>query len=120
MFKPILDKQGFKFININIEKDCKINHSNIIDLNSSLDKKFAFADTSAIMALSDKIITVDTSIVHLSGAMNCDTILLLNHDSEWRWFTNTEHSQWYPSIKIVRINKETKHLIIDKISSLLS
>ena len=52
----------------------------------------------------DILITIDTSIAHLAGAMGIRTYLMLPYDSEWRWFYNEKSTEWYNSIKIFREN----------------
>ena len=71
-------------------------------LNFDIDKEAAFVDTIAIMRNVDMVITIDTSITHLSGTMGVNTWLLLGATSDWRWFDNTEHSDWYQSVKIFK------------------
>jgi len=46
------------------------------------------------------VITVDTMIAHLAGAMNKPTWLLLKHDPDWRWAPQTGRSEWYPSVRL--------------------
>jgi len=60
-----------------------------------------FYDTAGIISELDLIISVDTSIVHLSGALNIPTwILLPAFDIDWRWPYKKNSSDWYPSAKI--------------------
>uniref|UniRef100_A0A6C0B4D0 Glycosyltransferase n=1 Tax=viral metagenome TaxID=1070528 RepID=A0A6C0B4D0_9ZZZZ len=96
---PVLDMENVSFINLNI--DSYMVHKHVIKLKYKLDEKEAFIDTAAIMKHLDLFITVDTSLVHLAGAMNIPTILLCIKDSEWRWF-NSEKCHWYPSVKIFK------------------
>lgn len=60
------------------------------------------ADTTALIAEMDLIITVDTSIVHLAGAMGRLTWLLLPHRYEWRWGLEGEGNHWYDSVRVLR------------------
>ena len=71
----------------------------ITDLCSAIDD---MADTAALMQQLDLVITVDTSIAHLAGALGIPTWLLLSTDSDWRWLTDRDDSPWYPSIQIFR------------------
>jgi hypothetical protein len=59
-------------------------------------------DTAAIMSLCDLIITNDTSVAHLSGAMGVQTWLLLKKFAEWRWSGEQESTFWYPSMRLFR------------------
>ena len=94
---PLLECDQFVFININI--DFKVQHRNV--LNFELDKTQPFIDTCAIIHCVDLVVTIDTSIVHLAGAMNAKTLLLLKKNSEWRWFDD-KVSRWYPAVTILK------------------
>ena len=61
-----------------------------------------FADTAAIMENLDLIISVDTSVVHLAGALGKNTWVLLPHSPDWRWMTERKDSPWYPTMKLFR------------------
>jgi len=61
-----------------------------------------FNETAALIDCLDLVITVDTSIAHLAGAMGKRAWLLLSENADWRWFMDTESSPWYPTIKIFR------------------
>ncbi len=62
----------------------------------------AFADTAAVMDVLDLVITSDTSIAHLAGALGKPVWLALKHVPDWRWHLNTEKSIWYPTMKLFR------------------
>jgi ADP-heptose:LPS heptosyltransferase len=59
-------------------------------------------ETAALIATLDLVITVDTSIAHLSGAMGVPVWLMLAHLSDWRWFEEREDCPWYPSARLFR------------------
>ncbi len=61
-----------------------------------------FADTAAIVANLDLVVSVDTSVVHLAGAMGKPVVLLDRYDNCWRWFSGRTDSPWYPSLRILR------------------
>ena len=50
----------------------------------------------------DVLITIDSAIAHLAGAMGVKTFLLLPYASEWRWFVETEKTDWYDSVRIFK------------------
>lgn len=62
----------------------------------------AFMDTAAIIKNLDLVITVDTSIAHLAGALGVRVWLLLNIESDVRWFLDRIDSPWYPTMRIFR------------------
>jgi tetratricopeptide (TPR) repeat protein len=59
-------------------------------------------DTAEILRGLEKVITVDTSVGHLAGAMGKPCWLLLPYKGDWRWLTGRTDSPWYPSIRIFR------------------
>ncbi len=61
-----------------------------------------FADTAAIIANLDIVLSVDTSVVHLAGALGKPVLLLDRYDNCWRWFSGREDSPWYPTLRILR------------------
>jgi ADP-heptose:LPS heptosyltransferase len=61
-----------------------------------------FDETAAIIANLDMIITVDTSIGHLAGAIGKPVWILLSKASDWRWLIDREDSPWYPSVRLFR------------------
>ncbi|MEL6109835.1 MAG: tetratricopeptide repeat-containing glycosyltransferase family protein [Planctomycetota bacterium] len=62
----------------------------------------AFTDTAAVMKNLDHVVSADTSVVHLAGALGVPTTLLLGKVPDWRWLRSGETTPWYPSLKLVR------------------
>lgn len=62
----------------------------------------AFIDTAAIMMNLDLIITSDTSIAHLAGALGRPAWVALKHVPDWRWLLDREDSPWYPTMRLFR------------------
>ena len=62
----------------------------------------AFLDVAAVMASLDLVITSDTSIAHLAGALGVPTWLALKRVPDWRWFLGREDSPWYRSMRLFR------------------
>jgi tetratricopeptide (TPR) repeat protein len=61
-----------------------------------------FADLAALISMLDLTVTVDTSVVHIAGALDKPALLLLDPGSDWRWPRSGDTVRWYPSVRIVR------------------
>jgi ADP-heptose:LPS heptosyltransferase len=60
------------------------------------------ADTAAVLALADLTIAVDTSVIHLAGAMGREAWVMLPFSPDWRWTLTGDHSPWYPRMRLFR------------------
>ena len=64
-----------------------------------------FLDTAAIMHSLDLVVSIDTSLAHLAGALACPVYVLLRHVPEWRWLLDREDTPWYPTMRLFRQKK---------------
>lgn len=72
----------------------------LIDLGSGIKD---FADTAALVDELDLVIAVDTSVVHVAGALNKPCWMMIpNYATDWRWLLEREDSPWYPSLRLFR------------------
>lgn len=71
----------------------------LIDLTENISD---FADTAALMANLNLVITIDTSVAHLAGALGVPTWVMLPFASDWRWHHSRDDSPWYPSMRLFR------------------
>ena len=75
----------------------------IVELGADLDAGAdAFLDTAAVMASLDLVISTDTSILHLAGALGRPSWAALTFSSEWRWLLERSDSPWYPTMRLFR------------------
>jgi Flp pilus assembly protein TadD len=74
----------------------------LVDFTSELTD---FADTAALIACLDLVITVDTAVAHLAGAMGKSVWVLLPFAPDWRWLLKREDSLWYPTMRLFRQKK---------------
>ena len=82
-----------------VDVDAMQRFRGMVDISSALTD---FEETAAIIANLDLVITVDTSIGHLSGAIGKPVWILLSKASDWRWLIDCEDSPWYPSARLFR------------------
>ncbi|GFO70873.1 hypothetical protein GMLC_44520 [Geomonas limicola] len=61
-----------------------------------------FGDTAALIANLDLVVSIDTALAHLAGALGVPTLLLLPWSCDWRWPAGRDHSPWYPSLRLYR------------------
>ncbi|NOT40333.1 MAG: tetratricopeptide repeat protein [Alphaproteobacteria bacterium] len=61
-----------------------------------------FGDTAAAIAGLDCVVTIDSAIAHLAGAMGKPTFVMLSHAGEWRWLEKRTDSPWYPTLALIR------------------
>ncbi len=71
----------------------------IIDLTEQLTD---FSDTAALVSCLDLVISVDTSVVHLTGALGIPVWTMLPFNPDWRWLLNRDDSPWYRSMRLFR------------------
>lgn len=62
----------------------------------------AFVDTAAILQSLDLVVTTDTAVAHLAGALARPTLLLLPAVADWRWLRDRADSPWYPTFRLLR------------------
>jgi ADP-heptose:LPS heptosyltransferase len=61
-----------------------------------------FGETAAVIANLDMIVTVDSAVAHLGGALGVPTWVLIYEPADWRWMTRREDSPWYPAMRLFR------------------
>jgi len=99
---PLLDVAGIEFFSLQLgdEAVAQLNGDpRVIDLTSDLHD---FEDTAALMANLDLVISVDTSVVHLAGAIGKPVWVLNRYNTCWRWLTERSDSPWYPTARLFR------------------
>lgn len=100
-FKSLLELENVEFYSF--QKDdifdaCK-KYPQIIDLSKEFD---SFDDTASAMKNLDLMISVDSACIHLAGALGVKSLLLLPYCTDWRWFDNTQTTEWYSSVQIIK------------------
>ena len=79
-----------------------LNRDDTISLHVEDTNAKSFAETAAMVNNLSLVITGDTVIAHLAGALGIPTWILLSHDCDWRWLRKRLDSPWYPSVRLFR------------------
>jgi hypothetical protein len=94
---PLLDLQGLHFFSLQKDGPAGSPPLPLIDFMTEMQD---FADTAALVANLDLIISVDTAAAHLAAALGKPVWLLNRFDSCWRWLTDRRDSPWYPTLRL--------------------
>ena len=101
---PLAEVEGVQFYALQVG-DAALQSANppagmrMADLGSELED---FADTAAVIDQMDLVISVDTSVAHLAGALGKPVWMLVGLPAEWRWMTEREDTPWYPTMRLFR------------------
>ena len=96
---PLLELPGFHFFSLQKDGQPAPEASPLIDLMPEIGD---FADTAALIANLDLVITVDTAVAHLAAALGKPVWVMNRFDTCWRWFTGREDSPWYSALRLYR------------------
>ena len=96
---PLLSVPGVRFFSLQTGEARAAVPAGVTDLIEGVRD---FADTAAILAGLDLLVTVDTAVAHLAGALGRPCWLLLPYAPDWRWLLDRADSPWYPSLRLLR------------------
>ena len=99
-FKPILDIPNIDFYSLQKGPDAEAQLKDFPQIINFINEVDDFSETAGIISNLDLVISVDTSVAHLAGAMNKPVWILSRYDACWRWLQNRPDSPWYPSAHI--------------------
>jgi tetratricopeptide (TPR) repeat protein len=102
--RPLLDVRGTRFFSLQKGAGCaelagRALPANFIDLDREI---ASFDDTAAIIANLDVVVTCDTAVAHLAGALGKPTFAMLPHTPDWRYGLDPHASAWYPAMRLFR------------------
>jgi len=98
-FERLLDIPNTTLYSLQIKDNEEIENTNIINLGQHFND---FYDTAVAIKSLDLIISIDTSVIHLAGALGKECWVLISHHPDWRWGLNTTTNDWYKSITLFR------------------
>ncbi len=90
---------------VSLQKDVLAHEQALLDryqIRSFTEHIQDFSDTAALCGCVDLVVSVDTSIAHLAGALGRPTWALLTHVPDWRWLLDRQDSPWYDSVRLYR------------------
>jgi hypothetical protein len=105
----LLPLLGLNATYVSLQRDVRAGDATVLQGRSDLlhfgDQLKTFSDTAALMSNLDLIISVDTSVAHLAGALAKSVWVLLPFIPDWRWLLDREDSPWYPTARLFRQDK---------------
>ena len=96
LFAPLLAAPGISFVSLQVGASPA---APMFDAAPWLDD---FSDTAALIEVLDLVISVDTAVAHLAGALGRPAWLLNRADTDWRWLLDRQDSPWYPTMRQFR------------------
>ncbi|MBF0108483.1 MAG: tetratricopeptide repeat protein [Magnetococcales bacterium] len=100
----LFEVEGCRFVNLQLgltERERVVFSGCVHGIDFSADLS-DFFDTAAVIASLDLVITVDTAVAHLTGALGRPAWVLLPKVADWRWLQEREDSPWYPTLRLFR------------------
>jgi tetratricopeptide (TPR) repeat protein len=98
LIKNLCDNPKINFINI--QRDSEHDIDGVMRVGDRIQD---FTDTVDILSQCDLLVSTDTAMTHVGGALGVPTYLLLHYSADWRWFTHDmDYSPWYESVSIFR------------------
>jgi Flp pilus assembly protein TadD len=103
-FAPLASVRGVRFVSLQAGTAAAQGQEppTGMELTDPMEAVHDFADTAAVIANLDVVISVDTSVAHLAGAMGKPVFLLDRYDNCWRWLHGRTDTPWYSSMTIIR------------------
>jgi ADP-heptose:LPS heptosyltransferase len=101
---PLADVAGVRFVNLQHGPQAAelLAPPRGLQIEGMIDDSSSIADAAALITSLDLIISVDTMIAHLSGALGRPTWTLLRYATNWRWQQEGERTFWYPTMRLFR------------------
>ena len=100
---PLLALKGLRFVSLQVgPRAADVAAAGLEGRLETREDLGDFADTAAVVAGLDLVVTVDTALAHLAGAMGKEAWVMLSHVPDWRWGMKGETTPWYPSLRLFR------------------
>lgn len=99
MFEPLAQCGEAQFVSLQFSPAAPFLKPALVDMGCRVN---SFIDSAALIAGLDLVITIDSAIAHLAGALGVPTWILLPYNPDWRWLLNGDKSDWYASATLFR------------------
>jgi ADP-heptose:LPS heptosyltransferase len=103
-FAPLAKIEGVRLYSLQKETglDQLAEAKFVVDLGDELDRDATMVDTAAVIKNLDLVISSDTSVVHMAGALAAPTWVAIPFAPDWRWLLDRTDSPWYPTMRLFR------------------
>lgn len=107
-FSPLFDLSGVAFHSLQVDAaGLEVTQAGFDGFVANLEPFMPnWRATARVIAALDVVVSVDTSVAHLAGAMGKPVITMVTSNSDWRWNRNSDRSIWYDSMRVVRQKKQ--------------
>jgi tetratricopeptide (TPR) repeat protein len=99
---PLLSREDIAWFSLQHDDDAEVAVTPAAARLNRMDERIAFDGMAAMIDVLDAVVTVDTSVGHVAGALGKPVSILLPFASDWRWGIGTSSSPWYPSARLFR------------------
>ncbi len=121
LIAELLNVSGVEFYTLQAGPERFELEAEMHDVGHLFDENDCVLTTASLVQTLDVVITVDTMMAHLAGALARPVWVMLPHESDWRWMLDREDSPWYPTMRLVRQSNPGKWgPVIDKVKSCLA
>ena len=101
---PLFTIPGIRWFSLQVDEAAAHETPSAVQ-RDHIGKISSFADTAACIAALDLVVTIDTAVAHLAGALGKKTLVLLPFAPDWRWMVKRDDSPWYPGMRLLRQQK---------------
>ncbi len=98
-FHPLLDVDGVRWVNLTLNDRGDVDHPSLLDVKNECTD---FLKSASLIQSLDAVVTVDTSTLHLAGALGVPTLALIPAAPDFRWGLNRVATPWYLSVELIR------------------
>ena len=99
---PLRDVAGVRYYSLQLGGAARELASGVFPMRDLTAQIADFDDTAALLDGLDLVVSVDTAVAHLAGAMAKPVWTMLRHAPDWRWYPDSRQSRWYPTMRLYR------------------